>query len=129
MAVRAWLPALAWMGLIFVLSAQPGLRVSEDAAVDAPLRSLAHVAAFGVLGCLVALALAPGRELSPRRALLAIVLATLYGALDEVHQAFVPDRTAQLEDLVLDAAGVIAGVTVVWLAGRVRRVGRGTERA
>lgn len=117
------------MGLIFVLSAQPGLRVSDDAAVDAPVRSLAHVAAFGVLGCLIALALARGRELSPRHAFLAVVLTALYGALDEVHQAFVPDRTTQLEDVVLDAAGAVAGVTVAWLAGRVRRLGRGRERA
>ncbi len=38
-----WLPAVAWMALIFALSAQSGLRVSDDASVDGPIRHVVHI--------------------------------------------------------------------------------------
>ena len=44
-----WLPALAWMVVIFLLSSRSGLHVSEDAAVDRPIRILAHLATFAFL--------------------------------------------------------------------------------
>ncbi len=48
----------------------------------------------------------------------AALWATLYGALDEVHQYFVPNRYADFFDLVADAIGAICGARLVhslWL--------------
>ena len=36
---------------------------------------------------------------------MAVLLATLYGAFDEVHQAFTPDRSPDVRDLVADCLG------------------------
>ena len=55
-----------------------------------------------------------------RRALLAIVLTTIYGASDEFHQRFTPGRTPDLLDLRADAIGACGGV----LAGFLARVFR-----
>jgi VanZ family protein len=113
LAVR-WGPALLWMMLIFALSSQPGLRVSDDRAVDLPIRHAAHVAAYAVLGLLLIRALiGPGRGWSSPRAALGIVIATLYGVSDEVHQAFVPDRAPTLIDVCLDALGALLGSAVL----------------
>jgi VanZ family protein len=62
----------------------------------------------------------PSTDLLQRRArwkiaLWAIALTTLWGYLDEVHQAFVPGRTADAWDLVADFLGSIAG-TAIYLA-------------
>ena len=48
-----WAPAVGWMTVIFVLSAQPGLRVAEDPMLDYVLRKVGHVAVFAVLAMLL----------------------------------------------------------------------------
>lgn len=110
-----WLPALAWMAAIFMLSSQSGLRVSEDDAVDRPLRTLAHVVAYAALAGLLLAAISGGRRPTIRDALLAIAIATLYGISDEIHQAFVPDRSGRLQDVLIDAAGAVIGAAAALL--------------
>ena len=109
-----WLPALAWMGLIFVLSEQSGLRVSDDASVDEPLRVIAHLGTYAILAGLLLFALTSRMPPTAQAAVLAFGLAVLYGVTDEMHQAFVPDRTGQLSDVVTDAIGAAVGVTLAW---------------
>lgn len=41
---------------------------------------------------------------------------TLYAVTDEIHQFFVPGRSCELRDIVIDSCGVLAGVLVVSLA-------------
>ncbi len=61
--------------------------------------------------------------LATGRAYLAVLLASLYGVSDEVHQAYVPGRSADLFDWVADTvgAGVGVGVTVLVVRLWVRR--------
>lgn len=40
------------------------------------------------------------------------LIAALYAASDEIHQLFVPGRSGQLSDVILDSAGALAGVAV-----------------
>jgi VanZ family protein len=47
---------------------------------------------------------------------LAIVL--LYAASDELHQVFIPSRTGQISDVVVDVIGGSIGLTLLWLAGK-----------
>jgi VanZ family protein len=74
---------------------------------------VAHAFGYAVLGAL--LARATGR---PR---VAIVLATLYGASDEFHQAFVPGRTPDVLDLAADLLGAAVGAAAVAYHHRRRR--------
>lgn len=41
--------------------------------------------------------------------ILAIILSTLYGLSDEVHQALIPERTASIGDIVADGFGSLIG--------------------
>ena len=102
------------MVLLFVLSSQSGLRVSEDADIDRPLRVLAHLMAFAVLGAALLFALCDAVRPSARNVLVAFTIAVLFGLSDEIHQAFVPDRTGQLQDLVVDTIGAAIGVAAAW---------------
>lgn len=124
--LRAWAPALAWFGLISLLSAQPGLRVSDDPGTDLPLRRLAHLAVFGVLALLVLHALGGVRGRlrgGLPRALVALGCVTVLGGIDELHQAFVPDRSGRVADVALDAAGgaLAIGAALVVARRRARR--------
>ena len=86
--------------------------------VDHPVRKTAHAMEYAVLGLLTAGAYIR-RGTSIRKGILVPWgIAALYAASDEFHQLFVPGRSGQVSDVVLDSAGVLAGVLL--LAG-IRR--------
>lgn len=109
---RRWAPAVAWMAAIFVFSGQPGLRVSDDPGVDGPIRHAAHVLTYALLAVLLlrGLGWGDGRSWTIRLAGVAVVMATLYGATDELHQTFVPQRAGNLVDIGWDLLGALIGV-------------------
>ena len=112
-AVRA-AAALLWAAAIWVLSSRPALP-SPGGALAPLLHNGAHVVVFAVLGALVLLALHDGAGGRPR-AVLASTLAGAWGVVDELHQSFVPIRTASAGDVVADVSGAVLGVALtVWL--------------
>ena len=125
--VRVWGPAWAMMALIFALSSmsQPP-QVPGGFEID---DGVAHAVAYGVLSVVLlrGLAGARWRGVRVRAAGMAVLLATLYGGTDEVHQRFVPGRTAEIADLIADAVGAAAAAGLVWAWHRVRKVPRGTK--
>lgn len=106
-----WLAVAAWAGLIWYLSSRSTIPALPF--TFAHLDKVVHSLIFGVLGWLVARALGHGG--ARRRLALAVLLAVSWGALDELHQAFVPGRTSSLGDLAADAFGASIGVALVWL--------------
>lgn len=118
-----WLPALAWMALVFVLSSISGLRVSDDAGIEEPLRVAAHFITYAVMGGVVLFGVSAWPPTGPAKATLAFMVTLFYAVSDEIHQAFVPGRAAQVEDVIVDALGATLGIVVAWwiLQGRAHR--------
>ena len=77
--------------------------------------------AFGYLGfgLVIARALAGGLppRITLRQALLGLALASLYGITDELHQHFVPGRTADIADWYSDSIGAALGLLGCWAWG------------
>ena len=114
--VQRLLPALAWMGVIFVLSAQPALPAAPG--LGATLTTIGgHLVVFTVLALLLAWGL---REIVAPRVLtpLAFALAVAYGLSDELHQAFIPGRDAAALDLALDTIGAATALLAMGLPPR-----------
>lgn len=110
-----WLPLVAWMGLIFCLSAQPDFPHPEVDWLEGLIGIGAHMFLFGVLAVLWARSLQGQR----RTLLLAFLLTMLYALLDEFHQSFVPGRTADPLDLVYDGLGAALALGAwAWLQHR-----------
>jgi VanZ family protein len=105
---------LALMGAIAVASHGP-LPVGLPGQSD----KLAHAAVFGLLAALWYWARC-GTDGAGRAALTAVVLAVVWGALDEAHQSFVPGRTADALDLLADAAGAVVAALACLAAPRAR---------
>lgn len=74
--------------------------------------------AFGYLGFGMVMARALGGGLPPRltlrHALIGLALASLYGITDELHQHFVPGRTADIGDWISDSIGSAIGLVGCW---------------
>jgi len=108
---------LAAMAAIFVASNTPNLGDLPGGMSD----KTAHVLAYAGLTLLVLRATSGMRwsGVTARSALTAWLVAVGYGVSDEVHQRFVPGRTAALDDLAADAIGAALAVAPAFLAARV----------
>lgn len=98
------MPALLIMGAIWSLSSAPQ---TPGPSLEHPKDWIAHFTAYFALA--FTLARATGRRGA------ALVIAAWFGALDEIHQAFVPPREAGVQDWLFDVAGAWLGS---WLALR-----------
>lgn len=82
---------------------------------------ITHGAEYALLSVLVTRAMADGlrQPLAPARTLAAVAICAAFGASDEHHQSFVPQRDASVADVAKDAAGALVGA---WVRGRWPRV-------
>ena len=48
------------------------------------------------------------------------LIGTAYAVTDEFHQSFVPGRSCEFRDIVIDSCGVLTGVLAALLAGWIR---------
>ena len=113
-----WLLVLAYMGLIFYLSSKTDpLPDLTERVWDKAL----HFLEYGALAALLLFALRSSEVAARRAGLLAVAVVSLYGASDELHQAFVPGRSCDARDWAADTVG--AALCVAGWAGSRRLSG------
>jgi VanZ family protein len=110
--LNLWLPVILWCLLIFYLSSIPNLRAAKNPFWDEIIRSFTHGVFYAILYFLFFRAINFNRK--EKIFLLPLIFAFLYGLSDEIHQSFVPTRTFQLKDLLIDSAGVALGGFILW---------------
>ena len=143
--ILSWTAVILWMALIFYLSHQPAadsnelstgiteviIQTIEKVApnMELDIRSLNHIVrknahffAYLVLGVLVINALRVNGVKGYRSIALALGICILYAISDEVHQLFIPGRSCEVRDVIIDAAGASVGIVVYLVVGKV--VGR-----
>lgn len=104
---KLWLPVFLWCGIIFYLSGLPNLQ-TEWGVWDLLLRKLAHITEYLILTFLLYRAFKGSFGLSTFYLILySGGLSFLYAISDEIHQRFVPTRSGNLEDVLIDAAGIV----------------------
>lgn len=128
--VGAWAPVVLWIAVITAFStegfsdvhtaawlagtpflASLGVPPAHIDTANFILRKTMHFVEYAVLAVLTYRALGLGPTPRPRsaRVLGALVLALTCAIFDEVHQAFTLTRTGRVHDVLLDAAGALAG--------------------
>ena len=109
--VHYWLPVVLYCAAIFIQSSFP----SPESVPGWPgSDKLMHVAAYAILGGLFLRAYGTSsRGNRAKHAVrVSILFAACYGISDEMHQYFVPARSADWLDAAADVAGAIAGVMI-----------------
>ena len=135
-----WAPVLVWMTVIFLFSTDyfsstntvpfiepllsnlfPDLATGHIESIVLLVRKLGHFSEYCILALLLMRAL--NAEFAEQSAMArfnwSIALVVLYAVSDELHQAFVPSRTASPWDVLIDSLGGICGT--LWFHRRKRR--------
>lgn len=116
----AWLPTLAWAGVIFLISAQPSESL-PDFGLNDLVAAAGHLFVYAVLMVLLLTALRRTTRLTAARVtLLAFALLALYALSDEYHQSFVPGRDPALFDWLTDLTGAALAWAIQRRRGRQR---------
>ena len=108
---RYWFPLIIYCILIFLQSSFPSIEsVPELPYTD----KLLHFFAYAVLGALFLRAYKTLRVRNRLNLLImfSILSSSLYGISDELHQYFVPCRSAEWMDILADILGSVFGVFI-----------------
>lgn len=87
-------------------------------AIDNVIREIAHFTEYFILGVTSCLALSSFPIAIKVRNIGLIIFCMFYAISDEIHQYFVPGRSCQLQDILVDTAGAIAAILIWWLCER-----------
>ena len=110
-----WAPVIFYMAFIFFMSSFSFHFALFQKVEKSNTDKLVHVVEYSVLGLLLARALCRHTFFldSARRVFwAALLIGALYGATDEFHQRFVPERDSSAVDLMADSVGAALGAWV-----------------
>ena len=133
--VSHYLPLIAWLVFISFASSDnfnagntsriigplilwlfPSTSPETLALINVCTRKLAHLTEYAILGFLAARAFrtSPHPAIKRRWFWICVALVVVYALLDEYHQSFVPSRTSSIVDSMIDTAGGLAALIIVW---------------
>lgn len=135
----SWIPAILIMIMIFIYSSMPAIestkesmkiadlvirvyenisnedldndiRINNIETLDHYVRKGAHVTEYALLAIAIAFAFWNKGYKGYSLFLRSVFLTAAYAATDEFHQRFVPGRSGELRDVLIDSIGAILGV-------------------
>jgi VanZ family protein len=126
-----------WMLAIFVFSSQPATESSLQSAVIVDfvknttsislsediltfiVRKSAHIFMYFVLGILLFNAVRHSRITTKHAIFISIVMAMVYAMSDEIHQTFVPGRSGEIGDVLIDTIASSVGIGAYYFAHKL----------
>jgi VanZ family protein len=131
-----------WMTVIFLLSNEPSTVSSERSGAIVEVvktlgtslpndvltfitRKLAHIIAYFILGILMFFVVRAYTPNARKAFLTSISFVCLYAITDEFHQTFVPGRSGEVRDVLIDTTAGAAGVLVTYAIIRWRALRTG----
>lgn len=136
---------LAWMVTVFMLSHQ----IAEDSSktssnfitviiklfnkdieqeqletimlkVETIVRKLAHFVLYTLGGMLITIMFINFKEYITKTKIASFLLGATYAITDEIHQLFIPGRSGEIRDVLIDSTGVLLGVFIIYLLMRIK---------
>ena len=87
-----------------------------------PVRKCAHLSLYLILGILVISLLREYMVINNKLVFWALLICFLYACSDEIHQLFVPGRSGEVRDVLIDTLGSILGVSFYYLVFRKKKM-------
>lgn len=134
--IISWMLLVIWMIFIFIMSSFNGnissnqsgsiadliynlFNISNTEKVSLIIRKCAHVSEFFILGVLVINLISKYNV--KYSYLISFIVCVLYASSDEFHQLFVPGRSGQVADVLIDMIGTIFSLLVMYLFNKFRK--------
>ena len=85
------------------------------------VRKIAHFTEYLILGIFLKLDVSGIIHLvQTKNNIISLLIGAFYAVSDEVHQSFVPGRSCELRDMIIDTFGVIVGIIIISILRRIR---------
>lgn len=135
MLILKFIPMIVLMVIIFIYSNMPGdessvasnsiadkiaavvenvsgYQMSEDsvAVLNKVIRKGAHFTEYAILAVTIMFPLSDIVKNKKKLFLLSFLIAAGYATSDEIHQYFVPGRSAKIADVLIDSSGGLTGL-------------------
>ena len=135
--VLSWIAVGIMAGIIFWMSANTGSDINQGLGIISTIKAfladslatlfgysvdvspIGHFVEYCILGILLYNALRFHTH-APFALILALVIGSLYGITDEIHQYFVPERSSDPADWLVDTVAVFAGALITQAVLRAR---------
>jgi VanZ family protein len=134
--ITAWVCVFAWMILILSLSSDPAdvskekskaieqliresiqriqerfeVRIIDVGDFEFHVRKAAHMVIYFVLGILLMLATKISGIGGRKAYFFGFLVGALFAGMDETYQNFIPGRSGEVRDVMIDSAGVLIGL-------------------
>lgn len=128
--IKYFIPAIIWMIFIFIMSHTNGNDSSSQSNFIAQIilrfinvdlntltfiiRKIAHMCEYAILLLLIYYGLHKTTKCQ-YTLLISLIISFLYACSDEFHQIFIPDRSGQFKDVIIDTIGMIIMFSIVYL--------------
>jgi len=107
-----FIPLIVYWIILFTATTLPMKELPSIALGD----KVNHFSAYLLLSVMLFLTLIFQRRnilLQKYAAQFALLIASVYGVLDEIHQLFIPGRSAEVLDWAADTGGALIGVIII----------------
>ena len=134
-----FIPAIFWMLVIFYFSSLTGSQSSEQSnpIVQSILLTLnlnnsfthlliilvrksAHIFEYFILFLLLFFGFTRIEDLK-NPVIISSVITIVYACLDEFHQFFIPNRSAEILDILIDCIGILIGILLIYLIKIIKK--------
>lgn len=126
MKKRDLILVIIWMIVIFIMSALDGTTSAEESNIIVNIisklfnitdittltiivRKLAHFTEYFILGLLLINLF----KNNNKRYLYTIIIGVIYAISDEIHQLFVPGRSCDIKDVMIDTLGLLFSLIII----------------
>lgn len=82
--------------------------------IEKVIRKLAHFSIYMVVGILMMLLMNTYKIKQFDKIAISLITGILYASSDEIHQLFIPGRSAMITDVMIDTLGVLVGCFLVF---------------
>ncbi len=116
-----FLPLKIYWTILFILTTIPGNSLPKTIKISDKIE---HLVAYSILAFLLSFAIHFKKKFSPTKIFIwCIILVSLYGGFDEIHQMFIPMRSAEWLDFLADFIGAILGTAIaiyIMVKGKIK---------
>lgn len=132
--ILSWLAVSLWLVVIYKFSNQPALssegsseilvkvllrvlslfkiNVSNIMLVHFFVRKLAHLFLYMVTSILILNAFKMTNIGVDKASIITLAICILYASIDEIHQSFIPGRSGEFRDVLIDTFGALLGIGI-----------------